>query len=85
MANKQDEGSYGGCGRPAGNCILVNGFPVGFLTSCRHRKAWMPRGGKDLYFYVIFETITGCSSNVTENISRLRSKVATLLKVLQCN
>ena len=82
MANKQDEG---GCDRPGGDCILVNGFPVGFRISCSHRKAWMPCLDKGLYFYAIFETMTGCSPNVTENISRLRSKVTTLLKVLQCN
>ena len=81
MANTQDEG---GCDRPIGDCILVNGFPVGF-TSCNHRKAWMPYLDKGLYFYAIFETIAGCSPNVTENIGRLRSKVATRLKVLQCN
>ena len=85
MTNKQDEGNYGGCDRPVGDCILVNGFPVGFLTLCSHRKAWMPRLGKGLYFYAIFETITGCSPNITENIGQLRSKVVTLLKVLQCN
>ena len=82
MANKQDEGGWG---RPAGNCILVNGFSVGFHISCSHRKAWMSRLGKGLYFYAIFETITGCSPNITENIGWLRSKVVTPLKVLQCN
>ena len=82
MENKQDEG---GCSRPAGNCILVNGFSVGFHISCSHRKAWMSRLDKGLYFYAIFETIAGCSPNVTENISWIRSKVVLPLKVLQYN
>ena len=81
----QDEGSYGGWGRPASICILVNGFSVGFYISCSHRKAWMSRLDKGLYFYAIFETIAGCSPNVTENISWLRSKVMPPLKVLQYN
>ena len=85
MANEQDEGSHGGCGRPASNFILVNGFSVGFHISCSHRKAWMSRLGKGLYFYAIFETITGCPPNINENIGRLRSKVMPPLKVLQCN
>ena len=82
MANKQDEG---GCGRPASICILVNGFSVGSHISCSHRKAWMPYLDKGLYFYAMFETMAGCSPNVTENIGRLRSKVVPPLKVLQYN
>ena len=85
MINGKEKENSGGCDRPVYDYNLVNGFPVGFLTLCSHRKAWMPRLGKGLYFYAIFETITGCSPNVTENIGRLRSKVVTPLKVLQCN
>ena len=83
MANKKDEGSHGG--RPASICILVNGFYVGSHILCSHRKAWTPYLDKGLYFYTIFETMTGCFPNVTENISWLRSKVMPPLKVLQYN
>ena len=85
MISRNEKENSGGCDQPVGDCLLVNGFPVGVLTSCSHRKAWMPRLGKGLYFYAIFETITGCSPNITENIGRLRSKVVTPLKVLRCN
>ena len=85
MISRNEKGKSGGCSRPVGDCTLVDGLLVSFLTSCSHKKAWMSRLGKGLYFYAIFETITGCSPNITENIGRLRSKVVTPLKVLQCN
>ena len=85
MSHKRYEGSQGGGGRPASNFILVNGFYVGSHILCSHRKAWTPYLNKGLYFYAMFETIAGCSPNVTENISWLRSKVMPPLKVLQYN
>ena len=80
MLSRNEKGKIGGCSRPVGDCTLVDGLPVSFLTSCSHRKAWMSRLDKGLYFYAVFETIAGCSPNVTENISWLRSQVMSPLK-----
>ena len=85
MANKKDEGSHIGCGRPSSICLSVDDFAVDSHILCSHRKVWMTYLDKGLYIHAIFETMTGCSPNVTENISWLRSQIMSPLKFLQVN
>ena len=83
MTIKKDKGSYGG--RPARVYVLVDGLSVDFHILCSHRKVWMTYLDKGLYINAVFETMTGCSPNVTEIISWLRSQIKSSLKVLQYN